>query len=471
MIASWMIYTAVLGGVLIGAAHCLAWGARLLGRPTRGVWAAALALGLALPFLTLLRPIPPPVAPDPISGVVATTPMSLAGTTVMLPVFPAPPGLDRAVLIGWAAASLLLIGALLHGMGVLQGRRREWRRTEVNGRVVLVAPDLGPAVIGWRRSQVVLPLWVLALDAQTRELILVHEEEHIRSHDPALLVGGLVAAALMPWDIPLWYLHRRLRLAIELDCDARVLAGGAEVTRYGEVLLEAGARCRGARIPALAPFAERASQLGVRIDAMTRGQVSRPVPRAIGAALVAAVLLVAACSFENPLGIDLTTLEQPVTVRSSVAEGELVNFEMIRLIARRAAEEMYPGALASGGIPIEAVVVVTLDASRRVMSVWMPQPGTNRGFGEQGFPLEKLKGGEIKSVEVLKGKVIGIENLGVIVITLKPDAAGERETPVNPARLLRSRLEQRDAAGGGDVRILLRGGDSARAIVRERPPR
>jgi hypothetical protein len=138
----------------------------------------------------------------------------------------------------------------------------------------------------------------------------------------------------MPWNLPLWYLHRRLRLAIELDCDARVLAGGAEVTRYGDVLVQAGARTTGGRLPALAAFAERATQLGARIDAMTRARVSRPIPRALGAALVAAVLLVAACSFENPLGIDLTTATQPVEVRVNPVYLEGVQFEMIRMLAR-----------------------------------------------------------------------------------------------------------------------------------------
>jgi len=470
MIASWMIYTVVLGGILIGTAHCLSWGARLLGQPARGVWAAALLLGLALPFLTLLRPVPEATSSGTIADVVALAPVSLAGSTVALPVVPAVPGLDQVLLIAWGLASLVLLGALLHGVGVLQGRRREWRRSEVNGRVVLVAPDLGPAVIGWRRAQVVLPLWALALDAEARELILRHEEEHIDSHDPALLMGGLAAAALMPWNIPLWYLHRQMRLAIELDCDARVLAGGADLTRYGQVLLDAGGRSNGAPLPALAGFAERPSQLGVRIEVMTSATASRPVPKAAGAGLLATVLLVAACSFENPLGIDLTQLEQPVTLRVNDTEEAQVPFEMIRLIARRAAEERYPGALANGGIPHEAVVVVTLAANHGVMSVWMPQPGPDRSLGGAGSPLAKLDGDAIQSVEVIKGKVIGIENLGVIVVTLKADGAVEREIPVDASRLLRSRPEEQAGAERGGVRILRRAGDTATVLLRQRRP-
>ena len=35
-----------------------------------------------------------------------------------------------------------------------------------------------------------------------------------------------MAVVLMPWNLPLWWQWRRLRFAIEVDCDARVLASG-----------------------------------------------------------------------------------------------------------------------------------------------------------------------------------------------------------------------------------------------------
>lgn len=482
MIASWMIYTVVLGAILIGAAHCLELGLRLLGHPTRGIWAGVLVLALALPFLTLLRPAAPSSAEGMPTPTVTAAPRSLVTAAVTLPTFAAPPALDRALLMAWAAGSLLLIGALLHGVGVLQGRRREWHRAEVNGRVVLVAPDLGPAVIGWRRSQVVLPFWALALDPEARDLILLHEEEHIRSHDPALLVGGLIASAAMPWNLPLWYLHRRLRLAIELDCDARVLGRGAEVTRYGEVLLEAGTRSRGSRLPVLAAFAERASQLGTRIDLMTRPRGRRPVPKAVGAASMAVVLLATACAFENPLGVDLTTSERPAQVRVNAAYPQDSVFTMVRMVSRNMAEQMYPGAIARGGIPVEAVIVVTLKDNGHVGWTWMNQPYDSRGMAWSESPLRSLKVEAIQSVEVFRGKVIGIENLGIIVVRLKPVATGEsavtlpleHETLVEPSGLQQPRLlEQtrpRTVVSDADLRVVTRG-DNSQVITLARPPR
>lgn len=54
----------------------------------------------------------------------------------------------------------------------------------------------------------------------------------------------------MPWNPALWWIVRRLRLAIETDCDRRVLHAGTDVHAYGVLLLNAAARY--ARAPLLA---------------------------------------------------------------------------------------------------------------------------------------------------------------------------------------------------------------------------
>jgi hypothetical protein len=46
----------------------------------------------------------------------------------------------------------------------------------------------------------------------------------------------------MPWNLMLWWQLRRLRLAIEIDCDARVLSLGYPVARYSETLIAVGER-------------------------------------------------------------------------------------------------------------------------------------------------------------------------------------------------------------------------------------
>jgi beta-lactamase regulating signal transducer with metallopeptidase domain len=421
MVASWMLYTLVVGALLAGAAVLAERGLRLLGRPVRQVWLVATVLAVAVPLLTALRPSPSTLVTDANAGSVESMMLPLDSSTSLagLPTLPVLPALDAPLLVAWALLSLALLGALLHGVGVLQGRRREWRRVRVDGHDVLVAADLGPAVIGWRRMQIVLPTWALDLDAEARRLILAHESEHIRHRDPSLLFGGLLAALLMPWNAPIWYLYRRLRLAIELDCDARVVSAGADLARYGEMLLVAGARSNGGRLPALATFAERATRLEDRITALTPEPVRRRGIRAAAAGLVTALVLIAACTIENPLGIDLRDSEHPINLRSELVGPDAWTLASIRLVVRNLAEDQFPGAVARGSIPEEAIAFVILDAEQHLLGLSM-----HRSRARTGMPsaLASLPADQIESIEVVKGPAVGIENLGVIVATVKPGA-------------------------------------------------
>src|SRR5205823_3863431 len=71
--------------------------------------------------------------------------------------------LDTALTWAWGlsagAVALALLGAGLR----LAAWRRRWRVTTLDGRTVLVSENVGPAVIGVWRPQVVLPGWSLEL--------------------------------------------------------------------------------------------------------------------------------------------------------------------------------------------------------------------------------------------------------------------------------------------------------------------
>jgi TonB family protein len=142
---------------------------------------------------------------------------------------------------------------------------------------------------------VVLSRWVLGLDDQARALVFHHEREHIRAGDPWLLHAAVLVVIGMPWNPVVWWMAARLRLAIEIDCDARVVKGlGARSAdarqRYGELLLDVAARQNAPQrlfvVPALL---ERSSTLARRIVAMfpkpTRLAAARTF-LAVGAALL-----------------------------------------------------------------------------------------------------------------------------------------------------------------------------------------
>ncbi|MFL5537679.1 MAG: M56 family metallopeptidase, partial [Longimicrobiaceae bacterium] len=182
---------------------------------------------------------------------------------------------------------------------VLERRRRRWTHAEVDGVPVLVSSDTGPAVVGLVRSRILLPRWAVDADPQARRLVLEYEQEHVRAGDPRLLALALLVAALTPWNPAVWWQLRRLRLAVEVDCDARVLRRRADVRAYGAVLLEVGRRTVRSRLAAAA-FAEPVSSLERRIRIMTAPRGRRPILRAAAVGAMAAALVAAACETPAP---------------------------------------------------------------------------------------------------------------------------------------------------------------------------
>lgn len=148
-----------------------------------------------------------------------------------------------AFLVAWGLASAWRVWRMVH----LARRRQRLSReaTVVDGVPVVVTDAMGPATVGLLRSRVLVPRWVMALPPTQRHYILRHEEEHRRTHDAQLLFLASLPLILMPWNVALWWLLRRLCLAVEMDCDNRVVAALGDANAYGALLLkvaEAGSR-------------------------------------------------------------------------------------------------------------------------------------------------------------------------------------------------------------------------------------
>lgn len=319
MIAQWMLYTTVtafLSG--IGAAS-LEWVLQQRRLPVRGLWVIAMAAVLAIPAVASVWPssgeralrVPQAVSvaePASVGPVV-----SIAGEVRSTEPFHARLDLDPGLAGGWAALSAALMGYLVLSSLTIRRRAGTWSRQVVDGRQVWVSPDLGPAVVGVLRPRIVLPMWVLARNREDRGLVLAHEAEHLRARDPLLLFGALVLLVALPWNPALWWQWTRLRRAIEVDCDLRVIEGGCRRQAYARLLLEV---CeRGLRPPlAVAALAESRSFLERRIRLMLPSRTAVQPPGAVGALLVAVGCLLVACQ------VDLPT--QPPAITGSVSGQE-----------------------------------------------------------------------------------------------------------------------------------------------------
>lgn len=329
MITAWIIYSLLVGGLLYAAALAAEVVCRGLGAPTRFVWAIALAFTIGLSGSALRATNARATSPTPVRAAALGTATGTSVPHAVVPPQAARPSwwhsaiqslraatnfvagvldpnalapvarFDRSIDI---AASLSAVAAIAYLVAMLIRLRRvarEFELVDLDGHRVLVSEDVGPALIGMFRPRIVVPRWVLSLNSVERRDILAHEREHASAGDPALAIGAALFVALLPWNVGIWGLFCRLRLAIEADCDARVLRSQSDVRQYGALLLTVYERTVGSRTPRLA-FVERRSHLEERIRRLA-GRAPRLHSVSGGSAIMASVILaIAACETTAP---------------------------------------------------------------------------------------------------------------------------------------------------------------------------
>ena len=305
MNAAWMVYAICVGLLLTCAAIVLEssrWGRTGRSRVICFVMLiAALLWPVTVGVLGRAKRVPPaqserrsPLPPVPAAKTIATTAAPVLSPFVPLPpVVSGSPTLDRLALRIAVITPLFAGGLLLLEIVRIRRARRRWEARVVDGVPVLVSTAFGPAIVGIFNPEIVLPAWALELPPDQRALLLTHESEHLVTHDSRWLSAAFAAVVLAPWNVGLWWLLRRLRLAMELECDRRVLLAGHDVGAYGNLLLEIGRRDPGRSLLATG-FAERRSMLRTRILNMTSD--TRRSGSALAWRVVAgAVLVLGAC--------------------------------------------------------------------------------------------------------------------------------------------------------------------------------
>ena len=295
MILGWMMYSMVIGGLGILAAHALESAARVIGKPSRWIWFAALvatiatsltalyqAVGMALWFIP--RRHGATSLDSPASSYIRFYDLFSRWDVYLSPLL-------------WMASALT---AAMFAIAIwrLVQRRRAWDRASMDGHSVLVSEAEGPAIVGFMRSAIVVPRWALAESERVRALIMAHELEHHRAGDHVLSALALVATIAQPWNPAVWWMARRLRVALEVDCDARVLRCGSDPRTYGLLLLEAGSRAAGCRLP-IPALSRPLSSLEERLQIITAERRSGRM-RAARLALVAGILVATAAFLPEP---------------------------------------------------------------------------------------------------------------------------------------------------------------------------
>lgn len=321
----WTFYVLVVSAAVSVAGALAEHSLRRRHLPTRSVWLIALGLSVALAVRSLPESpaaIAPPAPAQPISIHHPVMPIRLPDVSAT-----ALKGTHTSALIQsegllkkvWLGLSVLMLVALTLSAVQVYRRRRHWPMRMVESQCVGVSTDVGPAVIGLIRPTIVLPEWVLGRSAGERTLIVAHETSHLLARDPLLITAAVFAVLLLPWNPLLWWQLHRLRHAVEVDCDARVLGAGHELTSYGEALIEVGQR-RSRYLGTVAAMSENRTLLEKRIEIMSQ-RTRKPWTLGL-AALTGAISLsiaVAATQVTNPdanggaaITLDAATLDRYV---------------------------------------------------------------------------------------------------------------------------------------------------------------
>ena len=302
---AWMLYTVIVGLCAVIAASAAEWLLRARRRPIRFVWiaAAALSIGLSATAPIRTRAIPHGAARpiDPASLALVQT--SLHSVEQRVPASAMP-----YLLALWALATLVVALSFLVVYARVRRARRGWPVVELLDQRVRIAPTIGPLVLGIVRPEIIVPRWILDRSREEQRVILAHEAAHVEARDPILLTVVCALVALAPWNPGLWLILSRLRLAIEVDCDTRVLRGGVSARSYSSLLVDVAERATPLRLAATA-LADDSSHLHQRILAMHPRRPSHLLLRGVSVAFIGFAALLAACEAKMPTAAQVDQMD------------------------------------------------------------------------------------------------------------------------------------------------------------------
>jgi hypothetical protein len=328
---AWMIYV-ILVSLLLGlAALAFERSARLRQKNTRWLWGMSIVASLILPFTISSVSLQIPRLTSVIGAETSAKILVLRQMTAR-ELSPSDwltagagqvaesPGLDGLLEGAWSVASAVLAAAVVASSLQLLWRRRRWERGRVAGVPVYISEDSGPAIVGLLDPQIVVPRWLMNADPADQELVIAHEDAHLEAHDAELLMIALCLLICMPWNLPLWWQLRRLRFAIEIDCDARVLRRGHEVQRYGEALIAVGER-QNTDIASVAAMSESKSFLEQRIRHMLQKRTKWTLAAAMALVGLGGTLVAMAAEVSPPNVDHSGAARQEISVDAATLDG------------------------------------------------------------------------------------------------------------------------------------------------------
>lgn len=389
MTMAWTLYVLLVGTLLACGALAVDGMLRRTTLPTRWVWVSTLAAIVCFAVVAPRRDAAPAAVRIPVTqnrvAPVATPPSATRGVAAVYEwgreavrssitglIAGANKRLSAAAVlwlsIAWGVMSAMMLAVLVIVNRRVDRERRAWPRAEVFGTPVRITPAVGPAVIGLSTPEIVVPRWLLERSPDEQRLVIVHEREHVAARDQLLPVGGMIVAAILPWHPAVWWALSRLRLAIELDCDARVLNHGVQPRPYGTLLIDIAGQCAGHRVGALA-LADRTSHLERRLLAMKNTQQRFTLVRTGALGAIAMLSIVMACEARLPTSAEVDKMD--------VASAEKAVVQAKLLDGKEAQNVVYK----IDGVVVTAAVAHAMSA-KHVASISVSKSGTAHMKGD-----------------------------------------------------------------------------------------
>lgn len=436
MIALWMLsacaFALAVAAVAFGVDRTL----RVFRVQTRVVWIAALVLATLWP---VLAPTVLGLTSRPLAGALfTTTSVQTVGTGASPELAPTLrdrlTALDRYLLAAWFAATSVLFVRAIRTAAALQRVRRHSTRQEIGGRTVLGSRNLGPAVFGILRPEIILPAWAFDLDERDSDLVLRHEECHIHAADPALMTISYTMVALTPWNIPLWFIAQQLRLAIEVDCDIRVLQSGADAKRYAQLLLLTAQQQRHTTMtPSIAGFP---SMLKERINVMHSDPHARPrFSRAIRLGALAVLVIGGTFAATSPLlarelgAVRVSDALQTMNfARRSLPQPPMREFKVDTqtTIAANSPLPRYPDELSASKVSGNARVQFVVDTMGRA------DPLTLKVIQTSHSPFSESVRSALPFMRFVSARVADRKVKQLVQVNFQFDVSGKAETVIAP---------------------------------------
>lgn len=234
-----------------------------------------------------------------------------------------------------------------------------------------------PAAIGFFRPAIVFPAWLLPqLSAGEIEVILLHENAHLRRWDHWTNLAQKFVKAVFFFHPAVWWIENRLTLEREMACDDMVLSQSTSPRTYASFLITFAEKLQNSRGSALVQaLVSQARQMSLRVaqilDAKQphRTGLWKPV-LGVSAGLLALVIVVTPCAprfvaFENEPGQSQSTRIQ-ATKKEAQPAATIATEDLNRAVAapvmRRPALAPQPRAIPAAFNRRTAVVPIRLRA-------------------------------------------------------------------------------------------------------------